>query len=267
MVAWSTTDKSANITLSGGNLTATWSSNVQGGVRCDTSFAGGLLYFELLVSTNLANLAIGFANATQLLTTQAGSSVNSVAANPSSNIVTINGSSIGAFEHSTQQNALPFIVRIAVNFTSSRWWAMPITAGIAGFWNGSATADPVAGVGGLSMATLAAGPYFPMISNLNGNTCAVTARFGAASMWFPVPTGFSTLDTNVQAFNATAKFDGIALLAAPQKVVSAYKMLGQSILIAPQSVASAYKIIGYAILRPRENNAPSRSRLAAYLRM
>lgn len=268
MVAWSTTDKSANITLSGGNLTATWSSNVQGGVRCDTSFAGGLLYFELYATSgSLGNLSVGFANATQSLAADVGSSINSVGTQPGSNFSKINGSSIGAFEHSTQQNTLPFTICIAANFTSGKYWARPMSAGSAGFWNGSTTADPGSGVGGWSLATLAAGPYFPMIDSINSNGAVVTVRFGAANMWFPIPAGFSTLDTNVQAFNATAKFDGIALLIAPKTIASAYKMLGQSILIAPQAVTSAYKIVGYAILRPRENNAPSRSRLAAYLRM
>lgn len=268
MVAWSTTDKSANVTLSGGNLTATWSSNVQGGVRCDTSFAGGLLYFELyFLSGNLGNVSVGFANATQSLAANVGSSVNSVGVIPGNNSVSINGSSIGAFEHSTQQNAIPYTVCMAVNFTTGRWWARPMTEAVNGFWNGSTTADPAAGTGGLSLATLAAGPYFPMIDSVNSSGAFVTVRFGASSMWFPVPAGFSTLDTNVQAFAATAKFSGEAILMPPQAAANVYKLSSEAILVPPQAAVSVYKMVGYAILRPKNDNAPSKSRQFAYLRM
>lgn len=268
MVAWSTTDKSANVVLSAGNLTATWNSNVQGGVRCDTSFAGGLLYFELYAQSGaLGNLSVGFANATQSLAADVGSSVNSVGAAPGSNISKINGVSIGAFEHSSAQNTIPFTVCIAVNFTTGKWWARPASVGPLGFWNGSTTADPATGVGGLSLTTLAAGPYFPMIDSVNSNAAVVTARFGAADMWFPIPAGFSTLDTNVQAFEAAAKMSGMAILAPPQAAASAYKVSGVALLVPPQAAVSCYKMVGYAILRPKNDNSPSKSRMQAYLRM
>jgi hypothetical protein len=270
VVAWSTTDKSANVTLSGGNLTATWTSNTQGGVRCDTSFAGGLRYFELYAAVApLGNLSVGWANATQSLAGNVGSSLNSVGVVPGNNAVSINNATIGGFEHSTQQNAIPYTIRVAVNFTTGLWWAMPVTAGgNLQFWNGSTTADPVAGTGGLSLSTLAAGPYFPMVDNINGSTTAsVTARFGAADMWYPTPSGFSTLDTNVQAFEAVPKFSGEAILIPPQAAANAYKFSGEALLMPPQAAASVYKMSGYAILRPKNDNVPSKSRLYAYLRM
>ncbi len=255
MVAWSTTDKSANVTLSGGNLTATWSSNAQGGVRCDTSFAGGLLYFELYaVSGALGNLSVGFANATANLAQSVGQTVNGVGVIPGNNSVTINNSSIGAFEHSTQQNTIPYTICIAVNFTSGKWWARPAWAGGGGFWNGSTTADPASGTGGLSLSTLAAGPYFPMIDSLNSNGAVVTARFGAADMWFPVPSGFSTLDTNVQAFMATAKDVSYAILQPPQASANVFKFSSYAILNIPQSAASVFKLVSYALLQPPPTN-------------
>lgn len=261
MVAWSTTDKSANITLSGGNLTATFSSAVRGGVRCDTSFAGGLLYFEVVNTAN-NNIEVGWANATQALTTELGANTNGISAEPNTARVLFNSSSLGPVTVSTGLLVVPWTLCVAINFTTKLFWARVNGYG----WNGSATADPAAGTGGYSFATIAAGPYFPMFTS-SSSGASITARFGASSMWFPIPAGFSTLDTNVQAFNATAKFDGMAVLVAPQAAASAYKMLGQSILIAPRSVASAYKMVGYAILRPRNDNYASRSRLAAYLRM
>lgn len=252
MVAWSTTDKSANVVLSGGNLTATWNTASRGGVRCDTSFAGGLLYFEVYASAGaLGNLAVGFANATENLgTNPVGGSVNSVGVIPGNNSVSINNVSLGAFEHSTIQNTIPYTVCIAVNFTTGRWWARPQTVNGLGFWNGSVTADPASGVGGFTLATLAAGPYFPMISNISSTTGIVTARFGAADMWFPVPAGFSTLDTNVQAFMAAAKFSSYAILQPPQAALSAYKLTSYGILQPPQKSVNVFKLVSYAILQP-----------------
>lgn len=255
MVAWSTTDKSANVVLSGGNLSATWNSNVQGGVRCDTSFAGGLLYFELYAqSGSLGNLSVGFANATQSLAANVGSSVNSVGVIPGNNSVSINNVSLGAFEHSSNQNTIPYTVCVAVNFTTGRWWARPATAGPLGFWNGSVTADPASGVGGFTLATLAAGPYFPMIDSINSNTAVVTARFGAADMWFPVPAGFSTLDTNVQNFMAIAKDVSYALLQPPQASANVFKEVSYALLNTPQASASVFKLVSYALLQPPPTN-------------
>lgn len=255
MVAWSTTDKSANVVLSGGNLIATWNSNVQGGVRCDTSFAGGLLYFELFATSgSLGNLSIGFANATQSLAANVGSSVNSVGVVPGNNSVSINNVSIGAFEHTTAQNTIPYTICIAVNFTTGKWWARPATSGNGGYWNGSNTADPATGVGGLSLSTLAAGPYFPMIDSINSNAAVVTARFGAADMWFAPPAGFSTLDTNVQAFMATAKDVSYAVLQPPQAAMSVFKETSYAILRPPQNAISVYKLVSYAILQPPPTN-------------
>lgn len=255
MVAWSTTDKSANVVLSGGNLTASWNSAVQGGVRCDTSFAGGLLYFELYtVSGSLSNLSVGFANATQSLAAQVGNSVNSVGVATGNAIVLLNNITIGAFEHTTSQNTIPYTVCIAINFTSGKIWARPMGPGPGGFWNGSVTADPATGVGGLSLSTLAAGPYFPMIGSTNSSGAIVTARFGAASLWYPVPAGFSTLDTNVQAFEAATKFVSYAVLQPPQAAMSVYKEVSYALLRPPQNAISVYKLVSYAILQPPPTN-------------
>jgi len=262
MVAWSTTDKAANITLSGGNLTAALNTAALGGVRCDTSFAGGLLYFECLVNV-VNNVQVGWANATQSLTANIGTTVNGIGADVQSNIVRFNAASLGPSEHSTSQTGTAgYSICIAANFTTKLFWVRLNS----GYWNGSTTADPAAGVGGYSIATIGAGPYFPMFASPS-NTASVTAFFGAADMRYPIPAGFSTLDTNVQAFEAVPKFGGAAILAPPRAAASAYKMGGIAILVPPQAAASVYKMVGYAILRPKNENAPSKSRLFAYLRM
>jgi hypothetical protein len=58
-----------------------------------------------------------------------------------------------------------------------------------GNWNGSGTANPATGVGGISLSTLNAGPYVPTVT-LQANGDSLTANFGATSYAESVPSGF-----------------------------------------------------------------------------
>jgi hypothetical protein len=257
MVAWSTTDKSANVVLSGGNLTAALNTAAAGGVRCDTSFTG-LRYFEVLV-VNGSNIRIGWADATASLTTTLGQDTHGVRADPPSQNVVCNNVVLGAM--STFGANAGSTVCIAADFTAKLIW----TRVNGGLWNNSLTADPATGTGGFSIAALAAGPYFPMFQSVS-NGASVTARFGAADMWFATPAGFSTLDTNVQAFEAVGKLISGAILAPPKNAVSLQKLISGAILAPPRNAISLQKMVGYAILRPRNDNFTRANRLE-YLRM
>lgn len=59
-------------------------------------------------------------------------------------------------------------------------------------WNGNASADPAAGVGGVSFAMLGAGPYYPQ-AFVRTNGGQVTSRFAAAEMTETIPAGFLPL--------------------------------------------------------------------------
>jgi hypothetical protein len=260
MVAWSTTDKS-NITLSGSNLTATKSAATIGGVRCDTSFAGGKLYYEAWVVVGTNHWAVGWANASEVFTNLIGNVANnnSVGGWPQRGEVHFNAVQTNMQTDQGLNNV--YTVRVAVDFTAKLiWFALNDS-----FWNLSPTDNPATGAGGRSISTINAGPYFPIFgSDDAGSSC--TARFGAADMWYPTPAGFSTLDTNTQAFMATSKFEGAAILAPPQLAANVSKLEASAILAPPQTALNISKLIAYAILQDTKPPPRSRSRENVYLR-
>lgn len=64
---WNSADKAANVVLSGGNLTTTWSSAASGYVRSSASVSSGLWYYEITITT-VGVPAMGFASAAESLT-------------------------------------------------------------------------------------------------------------------------------------------------------------------------------------------------------
>lgn len=246
MVAWSTTDKSANVTLSAflgtANQVATFTSATQGAVRCDTSFTVKT-YVEFWLSAG-ANWHIGYANATYSLAAILGNTNDSMDANPSGN-TRINNGNVGQWGVSY----LGCCVGWAFDPVAKLIWVSLN----GGNWNNSATANPSTGIGGVSVATVNAGPYFPTFS-ANSNGVACVGRFGTGDMAFPIPTGFSTLDTNVQAFEMTPKFVSYALYNTPQAAANVFKLTSFAVLNTPQKSANVFKLVSYAILQPPPTN-------------
>lgn len=242
MVAWSTTDKSANVTLSAGNLVATFTSATQGGVRCDTSVAVKT-YVEFWYSAG-SSWHVGFANATMPLGTQLGNTNDGFDANPSGN-VRFNNGNVGQWGVAY----LGGCCGIAWDPVAKLVWVSINGAN----WNNNALADPSTGVGGLSLSTINAGPWFPMFSAATSGA-SVIARFGAGDMAYRTPTGFSTMDTNVQAFVATPKFVSYALYNIPQAAASVFKLTSFAVLRPPQNAISVFKMVSYAILQPPPTN-------------
>jgi hypothetical protein len=94
--AWNASDKSANITLSGSNLTATTTSTAQGGVRSTTSKAAGGKYAFEFTTTNIgANERLGIATAGFTLASVLGASTASMSI-ASNGVVRINNVQIGS---------------------------------------------------------------------------------------------------------------------------------------------------------------------------
>lgn len=246
MVAWSTTDKSANVTLSAflgtANQVATFTSATQGAVRCDTSTAVKT-YVEFWLSAG-SNWHVGFANATLPLGTLLGTTNDGVDANATQN-TRINNGNIG-------QWGLAYLgccVGWAFDPVGKLIWVSLN----GGNWNNSATANPSTGVGGISVATINAGPYFPTFSAASSGA-AVVGRFGTGDMAYPIPTGFATMDTNVQAFSAVPKIAAYALYNTPQAAANVFKLTSFAILNTPQKSANVFKLVSYAILQPPPNN-------------
>ncbi len=240
-VLWNSGDKTANCTLSGSSLIATITSGSYGGVRADTSAAAGKYYYECTVQSSLANnMAVGWANATASLTTLIGADQNSVSWFYPFGQVWKNGGTVGSAEVPPASFAT---LCVAFDIGALKIW---VRVGNS-LWNTSHTADPATGTGGYSLAGMNAGPYFPVF-NANVSGASVLANFGASSFWFAVPSGFSGLDTNIQAYNASSKFQGYGVLGTPDPTASSSKFVGFAGLPPSQNAVVSSKFVAYAVL-------------------
>jgi hypothetical protein len=188
VTTWNPSDKSANIILSGGNLTAGSSSGLDGAVRSTLSQPSGKkFYFEITwaigsfggdtgcgIATGSASLGMG-ATSTGALLAYCGSPVT----------IWFNGSSTGVSIGAVSTSS---VVCFAIDLVNSRAWARVN----GGNWNGSGTANPATNTGGINIAAL-----FPtnvafavMTSNNNVNPMA-TVNFGASGFAQTPPSGFA----------------------------------------------------------------------------
>jgi hypothetical protein len=185
---WNPADKGADITLTNGNLTAT-DNNVPAGnfmsVRAIASHSSGKFYYETTTTTVGGTSALpGMGNSTASLTAFLGADANAVSFWPSGT-VDINNTIVTTI----QTWATGDTVGIAVDLTAQLIWFQTTHLGVAGNWNNSGTANPATGVGGVSISTMAAGPYFPMVM-VHDTTCSHAANFGATAYTQTPPSGF-----------------------------------------------------------------------------
>ena len=176
---WNPADKSAGITLTGGNLIATGGLNT--GCRGVDHQVAGQFYFEYTMTTwagstscGVANLAAGFAPGTS-------TGVSSV--NAAGQIV-CNGSNIASLGARANGN----IIGVAVDFTARLIW---FRVAPAGNWNGTAGFAP-GGTGGVNISPIggvgsSVYPYFASITTSN----SVTANFGDSAFSGAVPSGYT----------------------------------------------------------------------------
>lgn len=185
-------DKGANITLSGGNLTAT-NTTTRNAVRSTTSKSSGKFYFEIAFSSvggggGGFDHCIGIANASASLTNApapGGNDKNSIAKYMGSANVQLNNTTVG----SSNTSGPPATVCVAVDFSGSVIW---FRIG-SGNWNNNAANDPATNTGGISFSTINAGPFFAIVAlEPNGGTtsAAGTINFGATAFSFTAPSGF-----------------------------------------------------------------------------
>jgi hypothetical protein len=183
---WNPADKSANIALSNGNLTAQATSTADGGVRATAGKTTGKYYFEILWSSSLGggDTGCGIATAAAVLSSIGVSAVGAALVFVSGNVY-FNGSNVGSA--GTMPGA-PFTICVAADLGNSRIWFRPN----GGNWNNSGTANPATNAGGFNIAALFPGSaaYPVMALNLN-TTPTYTANFGATAFAQPVPSGFT----------------------------------------------------------------------------
>jgi len=175
VVTFSASDKT-NVTLSNGSLTAT-STVTTGGVRGSYGFTSGKYYWEYTLPTWSAALP-GIALASASLTT---GSTGAAGTTKTSGIVvngTVPGPSLGI-------TGGP--IGLAVDFGAKLIWFRTLPAGN---WNGSGTANPATGAGGVDISSISTGPLYPSWTGAN-NAEVITANFGATAFSGTVPSGFN----------------------------------------------------------------------------
>jgi hypothetical protein len=181
-------DKSANVTLSNGNLTVGASTSADGGVRSTLSKAAGKVYFEYtIVNIAGADTGVGIAKSTASLTAIGPSATGAVNIYGSGSIY-FNGADTGKTIGGSVGT-----VCIAVDITGGLFWAR----WNGGSWNAnSGTANnPATGVGGINIAAVF--PTNAVFASVSTNNTAnnITVNFGAAAFAQTVPSGFTAWDS------------------------------------------------------------------------
>lgn len=188
---WNPSDLT-NITLSGGNLTAT--STGQGAVRSIAAVAAGKVYFELTFTSGgtQSQTACGLANGAASLATSITTGVGCILCNGNGTVVINNTTGIGAIGTFAGGGTLC----AAVDMGAQLVW---LRNGGAGTWNANPAANPTTGVGGFSFSGLT-GSLFAYSGGTTGSASPVTGNFGATAFAGAVPSGFTAgLSTSAQA--------------------------------------------------------------------
>jgi hypothetical protein len=172
-----------SVTLSNGNLTVTWGAT-SGGVPSTAFYSAGKFYMEFTYGgTTPSTSPVGFAKSgvpPNQIDFNAGGCCYQGGA--SGNLIS-NGSNVG---NSIGVPASGDVIGVAVDLTALLFWMRRN----GGNWNGSGTANPATGVGGVSFT---AGAYAPMISfGSSGAARTTTGNLGQSAFGGAVPAGFTS---------------------------------------------------------------------------
>jgi hypothetical protein len=180
-IAWNFEDKD-DVTLSNSNLTAT--ASAVGGVRANVIIYGKV-YWECTGGTFVNNNScIGLANSNAAVATMATSPTNAAWVYKTGAIWINNtntSSTLGA-------RVSGDIIGIAVDVPNNLIW---FRVAPSGNWNGSGTANPATGIGGLSISGMTSVPLLPAAGFGIGSE-VITGNFGASAFTGTVPSGFTS---------------------------------------------------------------------------
>lgn len=180
---WNPADKSASITLSGGDLVVAFTAAItDANVRSTTSHASGKWYFSAtagdMTATGDESPAFGIADGTFDLDTVLGVSTNAAAAFPYG----------GTYYDDTHIAGPPWVeggdVGIAVDIDAGLLWVA-----VNGVFDGS----PVLGTGGRDVSGVCTGEVFAAVYSFDVSTVAAT-NFGATAFAHAPPAGFVAWD-------------------------------------------------------------------------
>ncbi|WP_175658229.1 SPRY domain-containing protein [Burkholderia vietnamiensis] len=195
--------KYAGITLSNGNLTATFP-GTQAGILGNVGYTSGKHYFEITFTSgnSSGNASVGIAPQNEPLINQIGYDDNSGAVGcfQTSGNTYINGSKVGtASGFGTAGN----VIGVAVDSDSKLVWFRTGN----GNWNGSSSADPVAKVGGFSFTSATA--MYPALCS--DSSAVFTANF-SGNFAATIPAGYKAWNADAYHYvvpPATANTPGI----------------------------------------------------------
>ena len=180
---WSPSDKTAGITLSGGNLVATVAGFAVNSLRAAHTQTSGKYYWEITCNPYLLSL-IGMAPSTRAHPFSLQTAAGACGLDTDGGIYVNNA---GALVIGDIPNGA--VVGIAVDLDAHLIWFRKTAAGN---WNNSGTANPATGVGGVSIpglgGSVAASPAFS--SQIDADK--VTANFGDSAFAGAVPSGFTS---------------------------------------------------------------------------
>lgn len=177
---WNPSDKTASVTLSNNNLTASTTASPGAG-RGIAGFSSGKYYWEAVYTTVVQfNGGVGLSPAGALPSGMDSSGSMGVGG---SYHIYINGADYLGIALAGSGNLVCF----AVDLGAQLFWSR---LGASGNWNNSGTANPATGTGGISISALSR-PLFPMFAVTSGASQNLTANFGASSFTGTVPSGFA----------------------------------------------------------------------------
>jgi len=186
-VTWNPADKSANVTLSNGNLTATGGGSGDSQVRSTVSYSTGKYYFEVRLDAGPASSApyLGIRQIAKAFSLGPGPFASGVdygcfALSPNTGHEDyVPGSNVRAVGPAL---AVGDVYIFAVDFGTGKMWI-----GRNGTWD--ASGNPAAGTS--ASVTGFSGTHAAWCYVLN---VTVTARFTRSAMTYTVPSGFLALD-------------------------------------------------------------------------
>lgn len=179
-------DKTASITLSNNNYTATVNAAaLYAGVRGNIGRAVGKYYLEFTASVKTnSNWVCGIANAALAIGSQGGNNKN-YAYLLDSGSIQYNFGNAGTATAYVAGN----VIGCAVDFGNNAIWFRVGT----GIWNNNAANNPATNVGGVNISGLTATTCFPYFSgNLLNDACVVNT--GSSAFTGSIPSGFLPWD-------------------------------------------------------------------------
>jgi hypothetical protein len=176
-------DKDSHITLSGGNLTAAGTAGWTGLVRTVAAKSAGKYYWEATFTVGAQSQSgVGFTIGSLSVSTQTfGNAGTGKSGTTIGTGTLVDGANVGVGIGTITSGS---VVCLAVDLTAKLIW---FRLGAGGNWNGSGTANPATGVGGISISN--AGTAYPTICM--GGADTITANFGATAFTGAVPSGFT----------------------------------------------------------------------------